>query len=88
MFAGASVLAAFFALSAPGLAQDACYDLWFERNQIYKDAGYCFRTTRAIRTFGNAGCAYDNERDVPLSSQDRRRIAQIVQMERRYGCQR
>lgn len=72
------------------LAQDfsswSCRDLWMERNQIYKDAGYCFQTRRAIATFGNAGCAYDRQADVPLSANQRRIIAAIRNVERWRGC--
>lgn len=82
------VFTAFLCCSSPSWAQDRCSDLWFERNQIYKDAGYCFKTTRAIRAFGNAGCMYDDERDVPLSVQERRRVNQIVRIERSLGCTR
>ena len=34
----------------------SCGELWYERNSIYKAAGYCSRTQRAISAFGNAGC--------------------------------
>lgn len=81
--------AGFLAISSGGLAaQDSCGDLWYERNGIYKDAGYCFRTAQAIRAFGNAGCMYDNQADVPLSARDRARIADIVRLERNRGCPR
>ena len=73
-------------IAPPAQAQGACQRLWVERNSIYKDAGYCFKTERAIRYFGNAGCSYDDQRDVPLSSNDRRRIADIVAEERDLGC--
>jgi hypothetical protein len=72
------------------LAQDfgswSCRDLWLERNQIFKDAGYCFQTRRAIATFGNAGCVYDRQADVPLSAHQRRIIAAIRNAERWRGC--
>jgi hypothetical protein len=68
-------------------ASDYCSDLWFERNQIYKDNGYCFKTRDAIRAFGNAGCAYDDVEDVPLSARENRRVQQIKREERRSGCQ-
>jgi hypothetical protein len=75
----------------PALAQEvwswSCDRLWQERNQIYKDAGYCFKTARAIRYFGNAGCSYDREGDVPLSRRDREFVATITQVERSKGCQ-
>jgi hypothetical protein len=66
-------------------AQD-CEDLWIERNSYYKEAGYCFRTARAIRHFGNSGCRYDNMNDVPLSRSVRARVAEIVRLERNLGC--
>jgi len=75
----------------PALAQEirswSCDRLWQERNQIYKDAGYCFKTARAIRYFGNSGCSYDREGDVPLSRQQREFVALITQVERSKGCQ-
>jgi hypothetical protein len=64
----------------------SCQELWYERNSYYKDAGYCFKTARAIRAFGNAGCQYDNERALPLSASVRARINQIVRVERALGC--
>ena len=64
----------------------SCQALWYERNSYYKEAGYCFKTTPAIRAFGNAGCMYDNERHLPLSAAVRARINQIVRAERVLGC--
>jgi len=64
----------------------SCHQLWTERNSYYKARGYCFKTERAISYFGNGGCAYDNERDVPLSSAVRARINQIAAQERAYRC--
>jgi len=76
--------------AASAVAQDyrgwSCRDLWVERNQIFKDAGYCFNTQRAVRYFGNAGCMYDRQADVPLSASQRRIIAEIVRVERFTGC--
>jgi hypothetical protein len=72
---------------APTLAYaQSCDQLWYERNSIYKEAGYCFKTPRAISTFGNAGCMYDSEGALPLSPDQRARIAWIVRMERDLGC--
>ncbi len=68
--------------------QDQCDSLWFERNQIYKEAGYCFRTAAAIRQFGNAGCVYFDPNDVPLSNRNRARINEIVRVERALRCPR
>jgi hypothetical protein len=67
-------------------AQSHCTTLWVERNSYYKEAGYCFKTSRAISYFGNAGCRYDNESAVPLSKAAQNRIAEIVRQEKALGC--
>ena len=68
-------------------AQNAfCDDLWSARNTIYKSAGYCFKTSRAIQAFGNAGCQYDDARSLPLSDDDRRQVDLIARRERQMGC--
>ena len=67
-------------------AHASCSSLWYARNQVYKDAGYCFKTARAIRAFGNAGCGYDNVNDVPLSANQRALVQGIIEQERRMGC--
>lgn len=64
----------------------SCQDLWVERNSYYKQAGYCFKTPRAISYFGNGGCIYDIEASVPLPRNIRARIAEITRIERRSGC--
>lgn len=79
----ASVLTA-----SPALADFPCDELWAERNAIYKDAGYCFKTAKAIRAFGNAGCRYDDVEDVPLSPRQTETVADIKRQERRHGCPR
>lgn len=84
---GAGLALSSLAIIHPAEAQ-TCEDLWYQRNEIYKAQGYCFRTERAIRAFGNAGCAYDNVEDVPLSTSQRRQIADIQRVERTHGCPR
>jgi hypothetical protein len=64
-----------------------CQQLWVARNSIYKARGYCFKTQRAISYFGNAGCIYQNEGDVPFSGAERAQIAQIRSQEQAMGCQ-
>jgi hypothetical protein len=64
----------------------SCQELWVERNSYYKQAGYCFKTSRAISYFGNGGCSYDIEASVPLPRDIRARIAEITRIERRMGC--
>ena len=63
-----------------------CGNLSYQRNAIYKAAGYCFKDPAQISRFGNAGCRYDDQADVPLSARDRGQVAAIVQLERDMGC--
>ncbi|MEZ5775251.1 MAG: YARHG domain-containing protein [Hyphomicrobiaceae bacterium] len=75
-------------LVAPSLASAgsysgySCYDLWYARNQIYAENGYCFKTQLARQTFG-AGCFPPYGR---LSKWEARRVEQIRREERRRGC--
>lgn len=80
-------LACLVVLSArPASAEFPCDALWGERNAVYADAGYCFRTARAVKAFGNADCRYEDIGDVPLSARARAKVAEIVREERRNGC--
>jgi hypothetical protein len=70
----------------PALARGICESLWVERTAIYKDAGLCFKTARAINYFGNAGCRYDHEVDVPLSPRAIARLEELLAQERASRC--
>ena len=85
-----SALSVSFVLILTGspVQAQSCGELWYARNEIYKAGGYCFRTQRGIRSFGNAGCQHDDVEDVPLSANQRREINDIVRDERRFGCPR
>jgi hypothetical protein len=83
---GACVVIAAATISASVARAQSCQDLWAERNGYYKDAGYCFKTGRAIAYFGNAGCLYDVEGAVPLPRHIRSRIEEIKWLERSRGC--
>jgi Domain of unknown function (DUF4424)/YARHG domain len=65
-----------------------CNQLWYQRNSIFKAAGYCFQSARAISIFGKAACTYKNVSDVPLSDRDRQVINIIQQAERMKHCPR
>jgi len=85
-----SLLAGLVAVTSFAFAQNpyrmSCSELWHQRNSIFKDAGYCFKTPRAIRAFGNAGCSYDSEYDLPLSQRDREFVNLLKRVERQKGC--
>jgi hypothetical protein len=64
------------------LAQDqSCESLWLRRNEIFRSAGYCFKTPKAIAAFGNSGCKFDEIADLPLSDRDRDAISEIAKVE-------
>ena len=63
-----------------------CQDLWVQRNSIYKAYGYCFKSTKAIDYFGNAGCIYHNEGSIPMSYADKSAVLAIKQREKNLGC--
>jgi YARHG domain-containing protein len=65
---------------------DRCDELWRERNTYFKNAGYCFQTSRGIEFFGNGGCYTSNQAALRMSPSVRNRIAAITRMERQLGC--
>ncbi len=74
--------------SAGDIQGDAysCPELWTMRNQIYKNAGYCFKSSRAMAAFGNAGCKFDSIDAVPLSNVDRTVLRDIARSSKRQHC--
>lgn len=70
-----------------GLSSMSCGDLWYRRNEIFARNSYCFKTDRALRVFGNQGCRFDVEGDVPMSRAEREEVEIIRAIERRKGCE-
>jgi hypothetical protein len=68
--------------AAQPLRYMSCGELWYARNAIYAQSGYCFQTSRAIRVFGRA-CFPPYGR---LSAYEQRRVNEITAWERRKGC--
>lgn len=67
----------------------SCEQLWYARNLIWHDYGYCFTTDRAIRAFGNDQCRSDADRAavaLMMSDEDRAEVDRIVAEESRLGC--
>jgi YARHG domain-containing protein len=63
-----------------------CGELWFVRNGIYDDNGYCFKTEQGISAFGNDKCSYDDVNAVPLNATERFNVGAIKKMEQAKGC--
>ena len=70
------------AFATPASAE-SCADLWYQRNQIFADNGYCFKTQLGIDSFGNAGCFTKNPK---FTRAEAREIAAIKREEKRRDC--
>ncbi|PHP67397.1 hypothetical protein CSC94_10200 [Zhengella mangrovi] len=79
----AAALAAATAAIPTAASAQSCYDLWYERNLIYAENGYCFETRLARRVFRDYDCWTSNPR---LSQREQRRVQRIQREERRRGC--
>jgi hypothetical protein len=64
-----------------------CVKLWIERNQVFKNFRYCFKTRAAIEYFGNAGCVYNDQDSVPIPQAQKAHVSQILARERTLRCQ-
>jgi YARHG domain len=60
----------------------SCYQLWKERNSIYADNGYCFKSEKAIAVFGH-GCFPPYGR---LNALDKGLVAEVESWEHRKHC--
>lgn len=63
-----------------------CDFLYTMRNQIYAEHQYCFKSARAISTFGNRNCRYADPGQAPLNAIERENAAMILAVERAKGC--
>lgn len=78
--------AATLVLSMPGIAMAAkpsCYDLWYARNSIYDENGYCFKTDLAQEVFDNSDCWTSKPR---FSKKEWAMILAIKEEEEDRGC--
>lgn len=60
----------------------SCDELWHERNAIYARNGYCFKTPKAIATFGKSCFPPYGE----LQGQEKNRVTEIRIWEQQKGC--
>lgn len=63
---------------------DSCDSLWYFRNQIFSEAGYCFKTDRAIQAFGNDGCVSGSYSI--LNKYERANVTMLKSIEQAKGC--
>ena len=62
---------------------DMCFDLWYQRNEIYAANGYCFGTDKGKKYFSNDGC-YTATPD--LGAAEQTEVDAIKMQEKRNGC--
>lgn len=62
---------------------ESCADLWFKRNEIFAQNGFCFSTRLARNTFRRYECWTKNPK---LSRYERDQVAAIKREERRKRC--
>ena len=62
---------------------DMCAELWFERNLIFHNHGFCFQSDRARSVFDTRNCTTRNPQ---LTAGEQNHIQEIQALERRHGC--
>lgn len=72
----------------PDSEKISCGRLWFERNRLFHQYGYCFQTAIGKKTFGNAGCRHRSSSAAiaAMNSDDRADLENIEKEERGSGC--
>jgi YARHG domain len=68
---------------APASAADSCYDLWYARNLIFAENGFCFKSQLGMDTFAQFECWTDAPK---LTRAEQREVARIKAIEKRRGC--
>lgn len=68
------------------LRKFSCSTLWELRNAIYFEHGYCFKTRRAINTFGNDECYIEDAEDIDFNEVEEINISRISAVEKRKSC--
>ncbi|CAG1012060.1 MAG: YARHG domain-containing protein [Rhizobiaceae bacterium] len=64
----------------------SCQNLWYVRNNIYNEAGLCFRTAAAQAAFDNSDCTTWDASTLPLNSNEQKNISRIRKVEKEKGC--
>lgn len=66
----------------------SCQNLWYVRNSIYNDHGYCFRTRVAQQAFDNSDCYERDSSRLQFNRNEQTNIDRIVRVEREKSCPR
>ena len=68
------------------LRKFSCSTLWELRNTFYYEHGYCFKTKRALDTFSNDQCYFDDAGNIDFNSVEQTNITRISSVEKQKGC--
>ncbi|SHF52323.1 YARHG domain-containing protein [Litoreibacter ascidiaceicola] len=68
----------------PALADDPCADLWWSRNHLFDQAGYCFASPLGQSAFYNGDCTTSTA--PTLSPGATNTVSAIREEEARWGC--
>jgi uncharacterized caspase-like protein len=68
---------------APARELNSCEGLWYARNLIFHDYGYCFQSNRAKSVFDTSSCT---TRTPALSRADTLEVDRLAALERGMGC--
>lgn len=60
-----------------------CYDLWYQRNLIFAERGFCFNSNLGKRTFAGYECSTNNPK---FSPDEKKTIDQLKSRERQLNC--
>lgn len=64
----------------------SCQNLWYVRNSIYNDNGYCFKTQAARAEFDNSDCFVRDASQLRFNRHEQANIDAIVRVEKEKGC--
>ena len=64
----------------------SCPNLWYVRNSIYDDNGYCFKTKAAQAEFDNSDCFVRDTGRLRFNKHEQANIDRIVRVEKEKGC--
>lgn len=82
LFVAAAIGAGTLPVAAQNYYAMSCDDLWYARNAIYAEKGYCFKTPRAQAVFGPRCYPPYGQ----LSPYEQQQVSAITQTERAKGC--
>lgn len=81
-FKTAAIALGVMVIAEPAMAA-SCYQMWYARNEVYDNKGYCFKTAKAQAVFDNSDCWTSKPK---LTKKERKYVKMIRQEEIAKGC--